>query len=109
MNVCPNCGFEEKFAWKNSPHQLFMQYLNPEEAQEFLKLHPDLAAALQFNRLFAKEDYYAYKITKSGHLHRQPASHCLPTKWTNYSSCYEKPKKRQPKSQKLLRVGGKDT
>jgi len=107
MIVCPHCGFTEKFSWKNSPHQLYMQYLNPEEAQEFLKLHPDLAAALKFNRLFAKEGYYAYRMTKSGHLHRQPAAHCLPTKWTNYSNCYEKPKKRLPKSQKKLIVEAK--
>lgn len=108
MSVCPNCGYIEKFSWKNSPHQLFMQYLNPEEAQEFLEKHQELAAALKFNRLFATEGFYAYRITKSGHLHKQPKAHCMPTKWTNYSSCYEKAKHHKKNSaQKKLTINNK--
>jgi hypothetical protein len=89
MIVCPSCGYSEQFFWKNSPHQLFMQYLNPEEAQEFLAEHPELAAALQQNRKYAELRFYAFRITKTGHLHRQPKSHCVAKKWNHYSHCYE--------------------
>jgi hypothetical protein len=70
-----------------------MQYLNPEEVIEFLAAHANLAAALELNPKYADEGYYAYRITKKGYLHRQPKAHCFNNKWTNYSSCYEKPKK----------------
>jgi len=109
MSVCPKCGYQEEFAWKNSPHQLFMQYLNPDEATEFLAIHKELAAALKTNRKYAEEDYYAYRVTRSGHLHRQPKTHCAKGKWTNYSSCYENAKhaKERRIQTKLFEVEGK--
>jgi hypothetical protein len=97
MRECPNCGFTETFNWKNSPHQLYMQYLNPDEAQEFLKENTNLAAALQVNSKYAENGFYAFRITRSGHLHRQPKTHCVNGKWTNYSSCYENAKKAKEK------------
>ena len=105
MIICPNCGFEEEFFWKNSPHQLFMQYLNPEEAVEFLDKHPDLAAALKLNQKYAEMEFYAFRLTRSGHLHRQPKAHCVNRKWTNYSSAYENAKNasERTKRQKMNR------
>jgi len=97
MSVCPSCGYIESFDWKNSPHQLYMQYLNPDEAVGFFTSHQGLAAALASNSKYAEEDYYAYRITKSGHLHRQPKAHCVNGKWTNYSSCYENAKRAREK------------
>jgi hypothetical protein len=96
MIICPNCGCQEPFDWKNSPHQLYMQYLNPEEAKEFLTAHAQLAAALEINQKFAVEGYYAFRVTKKGYLHRQPKAHCVNNKWTNYSSCYQKYRKYEP-------------
>lgn len=101
MSICPNCGYQELFYWKNSPHQLFMQYLNPEEVIDFLKVHTKLAAALEINPKYANEGYYAFRVTKKGYLHRQPKAHCVNNKWTNYSSCYQKYHKHDP-SQKLM-------
>lgn len=103
MIVCPNCGYQEMYDWKNSPHQLYMHYLNPDEAEAFLAAHQKLAAALVLNSKYAEEGYYAYRITKSGHLHRQPKAHCVNGKWTNYSSCYENARRaRQRKGQTKL-------
>jgi hypothetical protein len=84
-----------------------MQYLNPEEAKGFLAVHIELAAALEINPKYADEEFYAYRITKKGYLHRQPKAHCFNGKWTNYSSCYEKPKehnwwKKNPELTKFL-------
>ena len=70
-----------------------MTYLSIEETQDFLKKHPILADKLKINQKYAEEGYYAYRITKSGYMHRQPKAHCVNEKWTNYSSCYENAKR----------------
>jgi hypothetical protein len=80
-----------------------MQYLNPEEAKEFLAVHNALAEALKLNPKFAAEGYYAYRVTEKGYLHRQPKAHCFNNKWTNYSSCYENAKRaKERRGQKKL-------
>lgn len=93
MSVCPKCGYIESFNWKNSPHQLYMQYLSPDEAIGFFASHQTLARLLVANPKYAEEGYYAFRITKKGYLHRQPKAHCRNGKWTNYSNCYENAKR----------------
>jgi hypothetical protein len=101
--ICPKCGYEEAAPWKNSPHQLFMQYLSPEEALEFV---PEILAAAKLNPKYTEDQQFAYRLTKVGFLHRQPRVHCFNKKWTNYSSCYEKHRKKD-RFQLKLTVGGK--